>query len=220
MATTIKYNLTNGDSVWIKRDTGTYSRANNNAIIVDSSGNCYTTGGNYNLGLFPFDIMSRKYSEIGNSMWFIIYNGPFNGIDYGVDLALDNLRNLYVLATSESGAGIRDYIVIKYNQLTNINPISYNIPLKFILQQNYPNPFNPMTKIKYALPYASNVTLKVYNILGREVISLVNEFKDAGSYIVEFNGKNYASGVYFYRIEAEVQNGRKYVERKKMVLVK
>lgn len=101
----------------------------------------------------------------------------------------------------------------------NKKPVN-QLPKEYQLSQNYPNPFNPVTKIKYALPYASNVTLKVYDILGREVISLVNEFKAAGSYIVEFNGKNYASGVYFYRIEAEGQNGRKYVERKKMVLVK
>ncbi|HMQ80766.1 MAG TPA: T9SS type A sorting domain-containing protein [Ignavibacteria bacterium] len=101
----------------------------------------------------------------------------------------------------------------------NKKPVN-QMPKEYQLSQNYPNPFNPVTKIKYALPYASNVTLKVYDILGREVISLVNEFKDAGSYIIEFNGKNYASGVYFYRIEAEGQNGRKYVERKKMVLVK
>lgn len=103
----------------------------------------------------------------------------------------------------------------------NKNKKSSNlVPKEYQLSQNYPNPFNPVTKIKYALPYASNVTLKVYDILGREVISLVNEFKDAGSYIVEFNGTNYASGVYFYRIEAEGQNGRKYVEKKKMVFIK
>lgn len=103
----------------------------------------------------------------------------------------------------------------------NKNKKSSNlVPKEYQLSQNYPNPFNPVTKIKYALPYASNVTLKVYDILGREVISLVNEFKDAGSYIIEFNGTNYASGVYFYRIEAEGQNGRKYVEKKKMILIK
>ncbi len=110
-------------------------------------------------------------------------------------------------------------IMDRLHKSKNKKPVN-QLPKEYQLSQNYPNPFNPVTKIKYALPYASNVTLKVYDILGREVISLVNEFKDAGSYIVEFNGKNYASGVYFYRIEAEGQNGRKYVERKKMVLVK
>jgi hypothetical protein len=110
-------------------------------------------------------------------------------------------------------------IMDRLHKSKNKKPVN-QLPKEYQLSQNYPNPFNPATKIKYALPYGSNVTLKVYDILGREVISLVNEFKDAGSYIVEFNGKNYASGVYFYRIEAEGQNGRKYVERKKMVLVK
>jgi hypothetical protein len=90
------------------------------------------------------------------------------------------------------------------------------IPTEFRLSQNYPNPFNPVTKIQYDLPKDVKVKLIIYDILGREVIRLVNnEFKQAGRYTVEFNGNNYASGVYFYRIEAD-----KFVQSKKMVLVK
>lgn len=86
----------------------------------------------------------------------------------------------------------------------------------FNLSQNYPNPFNPKTKINYDIPNNSYVKLIVYDILGREVIRVVNnEFKQPGRYMVEFNGTNFASGVYFYRIEAG-----DYVNSKKMVLVK
>jgi len=96
-----------------------------------------------------------------------------------------------------------------------------NIPLVFRLSQNYPNPFNPVTKINYDLPKDSKVNIVIYDILGREVKRLVNsELKTAGSYIVDFNASNYASGVYFYRIEAEEPNGNKFVDSKKMVLIK
>jgi hypothetical protein len=76
------------------------------------------------------------------------------------------------------------------------------IPETYVLKQNYPNPFNPSTKISYLLPKASDVKLVVYDLLGREVITLVNEFRTAGTHTVEFNASNLASGVYLYRIEA------------------
>ena len=96
-----------------------------------------------------------------------------------------------------------------------------NIPLVYKISQNYPNPFNPVTKINYDLPKDSKIKIVIYDILGREVKRLVNnELKTAGSYIVDFNAMIYASGVYFYRIEAEESNGNKFVDSKKMVLLK
>jgi len=96
-----------------------------------------------------------------------------------------------------------------------------NIPHVFRLSQNYPNPFNPTTKINYDLPRDSKVNIVIYDILGREVKRLLNnELKSAGSYIIDFKASNYASGVYFYRIEAEESNGNKFVDSKKMVLLK
>jgi hypothetical protein len=76
------------------------------------------------------------------------------------------------------------------------------IPIGFGLLQNYPNPFNPTTIINYQLPVASHVVLKVYDILGREVTTLVNEIKTAGYYSVTFNASSLSSGIYFYRITA------------------
>ena len=89
------------------------------------------------------------------------------------------------------------------------------LPKSFSLSQNYPNPFNPVTKINYSIPHVSFVTLKVYDLLGREIKALVNEEKSPGNYEVEFNGSILSSGVYFYRMEAG-----EFIATKKFVLLK
>lgn len=89
------------------------------------------------------------------------------------------------------------------------------VPDKFGLSQNYPNPFNPGTLIKYQLPANSQVTIKVYNILGDEVATIVNEEKPAGSYEIKFDASQLSSGVYFYKLQAG-----SFVETKKMILLK
>jgi hypothetical protein len=98
--------------------------------------------------------------------------------------------------------------------------LSYAAPTEYSLSQNYPNPFNPTTKIRYSIPRdvkgeKQEVKLVVYDILGKEVVTLVNEEQTAGNYEVEFNGKNLASGVYIYRIQAS-----EYVNSKKIILLK
>jgi hypothetical protein len=88
-------------------------------------------------------------------------------------------------------------------------------PKQYRLNQNYPNPFNPSTKISYQLPKSSFVTLKVYDIIGREVSTLVNGEQNAGQYEVTFDGSRLASGVYFFRLQA---GG--FVQTKKLVVMK
>jgi len=88
-------------------------------------------------------------------------------------------------------------------------------PVKYSLSQNYPNPFNPVTKINFDIPKQGMVNLKIYDVLGREVKVLVNEVKTAGTYSVDFNASEFASGVYFYRMES---NG--FIDVKKMMLIK
>ena len=90
-----------------------------------------------------------------------------------------------------------------------------NLPKEFSLNQNYPNPFNPTTKIKYSLPADSRVQIIVYNILGKEIMELVNENKTAGFYEIDFNGRSLASGIYFYKLQAG-----SFVETKKMILLR
>jgi hypothetical protein len=93
--------------------------------------------------------------------------------------------------------------------------VTVAVPTVFALGQNYPNPFNPSTVISYSLPVNGSVSMKVYDILGREVVTLVNEVKNAGSYEVTFNASKLASGVYFYKL----QSGS-YMSVKKLVLMK
>jgi hypothetical protein len=87
--------------------------------------------------------------------------------------------------------------------------------MKYTLSQNYPNPFNPTTTISYTVPQSSLVSLKVYDLMGREVASLVNERKPAGTFFVRVDGSKWASGVYFYRIVAGP-----FMEIKKLLLMK
>jgi hypothetical protein len=89
------------------------------------------------------------------------------------------------------------------------------IPKDFVLFQNYPNPFNPTTVIHYYLPVASHAVVKVYDVLGREVATLVNEQKSAGSYQVTFDAHLLTSGVYFYSLQAG-----SFAETKKLILIK
>ena len=97
--------------------------------------------------------------------------------------------------------------------------IEIGVPNKFNISQNYPNPFNPTTKIDFDLPYVSRVSIKLYDISGREVMTLINETKTAGYYTILLNGNTLSSGMYFYRIIAE-GDGQNFVSTKKLVLIK
>ena len=89
------------------------------------------------------------------------------------------------------------------------------LPSIFALEQNYPNPFNPVTKIRYQIPQKENVTLKIFNSLGEEVKTLLDESKEPGYYEIEFNGENLSSGIYFYRMQSGTN-----ISTKKMVIIK
>jgi hypothetical protein len=96
-----------------------------------------------------------------------------------------------------------------------IQPIAGNTPTQYSLGQNYPNPFNPTTKIDFAIPKSSIVTVKIYDILGHEIKTLVNEYKTAGIYSIEFDASSLSSGVYFYTIHAG-----DFTASKKMTVIK
>ncbi|HKJ81146.1 MAG TPA: T9SS type A sorting domain-containing protein [Ignavibacteriaceae bacterium] len=102
-----------------------------------------------------------------------------------------------------------------FPEVMGIKQTNNVIPEKFILKQNYPNPFNPTTNIKYSITKSGLVTLKIYNVLGQEVATLVNQDQRPGNYVVDFNASNLASGVYMYRLESG-----NYSLTKKMVLLK
>ncbi|HMS64093.1 MAG TPA: T9SS type A sorting domain-containing protein [Ignavibacteria bacterium] len=112
------------------------------------------------------------------------------------------------------------------NSNSSVENIS-SLPVEFALTQNYPNPFNPTTKISYDLPTSNFVSLKIFDLVGKEIATLVNENKEAGRYTASFNGANLASGIYFYRLVVSSSNsltakggGNDFVQVRKMVLVK
>ena len=104
---------------------------------------------------------------------------------------------------------------ITFGDLISVKNISTEIPSKHMLRQNYPNPFNPMTNVKFSIVKAGDVKIVVYDVMGREVQTLVNERLGAGTYEVKFDGSMLTSGVYFYKM---VTDG--FTETKRMILIK
>jgi hypothetical protein len=93
--------------------------------------------------------------------------------------------------------------------------VRLDVPVNFSVKQNFPNPFNPTTKIEFSIPSDNNVEIKVYNVIGMEVATILNERRQAGTHSIEFNASNLSSGIYFYKIVSG-----KYSEIKKMILLK
>ncbi|MEO8512226.1 MAG: T9SS type A sorting domain-containing protein [Ignavibacteria bacterium] len=167
----------------------------------------------------------RGTSNIYGSSEFVLIRSVDNGINWrqmtggpGTNLeSLDAVRinqgTIYALAVTYDR---RVYKLLDTARVIGIENTSTSIPKEFRLYQNYPNPFNPKTTINFDIPKNSNIDIKVYDIMGKLVAVLSdNEFKNAGSYKVTWEASNFASGIYFYRIEAD-----NFVDSKKMVLVK
>jgi hypothetical protein len=95
------------------------------------------------------------------------------------------------------------------------NELLFSQPTYYKLYQNYPNPFNPLTKIRFSIPSSGNITLKIFDILGREVKTLLSESKPTGTYEVSFDGGELASGIYFYQLRSG-----DFIQTKKMMLLK
>ena len=155
----------------------------------------------YNLSLdkiAPFDSTA--------SAAFLYFNGPDIA---GIKVATETHGVVYLSFGLEqiTDQAIRDTILSRSitwlsDIVTNVGSGDNMVVSNFALDQNYPNPFNPSTVIRYHVPEYSMVTIKVFDVLGKEVANLVNEQKDAGSYVVEFNASNVASGIYFYQMTA------------------
>ncbi|MBE2226188.1 MAG: T9SS type A sorting domain-containing protein [Ignavibacteria bacterium] len=173
---------------------------NSRVIISDSSGNIIK------------DKVFRVPSSTG-IIWLESILPQANG-----DIIFGGFSELYNDST--------DFFLTRTDSLLYVPPIAIinsnsQIPKTFYVSEPYPNPFNPTTNIKYEIPRDANVSIKIYDLLGREVFN-INEYKTAGSYQVMFDGSNLASGLYFYSLEASPStgSGRGYFETKKMVLIK
>ena len=126
-----------------------------------------------------------------------------------------NKGKILIAGGSLTGATNPGLVTIQVDPCTVTNIGNLETPASYSLSQNFPNPFNPVTKISFALPKSGLVTMKVYDILGKEVATLVNEVKNAGNYTVDFNGSSLSSGMYFYKIYVDG-----FSDVKKMMLLK
>lgn len=116
---------------------------------------------------------------------------------------------------SQQGGGVCKMKTI-YSIITANTPVSSEIPAVFSLNQNYPNPFNPVTKIEYSVSRSSNIQIKVYDVLGNEVKSVVNNYSAPGKYSISFDASNLSSGIYFYSMFSDGQR----IDTRKMMLIK
>ncbi|MGE5458791.1 MAG: T9SS type A sorting domain-containing protein [Methanococcaceae archaeon] len=164
-------------------------------VNVDKKGVVYCSGSDSKF--YSSEDNGETWNEITENLTLTTVN----------DMIIDKNDTMY-LATDESvWRSNPDYAV---DVKEKIKPT-----LSYSLSQNYPNPFNPTTEIKYSVPVSGFVSLKIYDILGKEISSLVSEQKDAGEYTVTFNGSRYPSGVYFYTIRSG-----SFTETKKIILLK
>jgi hypothetical protein len=163
-----------------------------------------------------FDI-ERRVTLSGVEGWQKIAFSPGNGTS--------NTSNSYIYTDKKLQTGSYKYRLkqIDYNGNFEYFELESDVviapPNIFSLGQNYPNPSNPKSKIDYEIPVDGKVTIRLYDILGKEAVSIVNETKQAGYYSAEFDGTNLSSGVYFYRIIVE-GSAQKFSKTLKMILIK
>jgi hypothetical protein len=205
---TVKFNAL-GIQQWAAR----YNGPNNDqdypsALRVDGLGNVYVTGVSFNASTGD-DFATVKYNTDGVEEWVVRYNSPDNASDWATALVVDNWGDVYV--AGRIGGDNSGYItMIKYTQEENSNtPRAYN------LSQSFPNPFADLANIRFRLPSSGFVTLKVYDVLGQEVETLLNGTQSAGDYRLQWNPINLSNGVYFYRLQAG-----DFIETKKLVLLR
>lgn len=162
-----------------------------------------TFGLYYRILIFEYPIIERPDTTwIAQNVWMVRKSTPSANVNFsslGLPIAFSVPGNIYELTNPSIG----------------IQNISTEIPSSYSLKQNYPNPFNPNTVIRFLLSVAGNVTIKVYDVRGREVQTLVNERLQAGTYETSFDGSGLNSGVYFYKMTA---NG--FSQTRKMILKK
>ena len=236
------WNTTNNGLNWVARNSNRYDYLNdvvflndneamicgNNGTILRSTnwGRTWTANVQYLTSehLRSIDSYLNKVTVCGDNGkimtandWGFTFVDQLNGENrhfYGVSLRQSNI-GVVVGEVGTAGTGAPLYYTTMNGGFVGITQTGTETPKNFSMSQNYPNPFNPTTKINFAIPKQGLVTLKVYDMLGKEIKTLVNEVKSAGSYTVDFNGSQFSSGVYFYKI----QTGD-FSEVKRMMLVK
>ncbi len=201
---TIKYNSA-GDSLWVARYNGPGNDADcAYAIAVDGAGNVYVTGNSTGIGTAD-DYATIKYNSAGNQQWVARYDGPGNGIDMANALAVDGTGNVYMTGWSTGSGTGADYTTIKYVQTPGVEENRQPLSAGRYSLTAEPNPFTKHTTIRYTVPIAGKVSIKLYNATGRLIETLVNDNLNAGTYTLKIeNWKSKISkGVYFLKYESD-----------------
>ena len=217
-------NVTNGvsSSVYCFKSYGNTVYAGSSLHGVYRSTDFGTTWVRLYNGLPPGKAI-RTIIESNNRLFAATYgSGVYYSIDDGASwlAANEGLTNLLAFAVTSYGnymfAGTGGGIFRRpSNEFTSIEKNEEQFPRDFQLLDNYPNPFNPITKIKFSLPKNTFIKLDVFDVTGRYVSGLINSILSAGTYTVDFNGSDYSSGVYFYRLTCD-----EFTDTKNMILVK
>lgn len=211
---TIEYD-SSGNQLWTARYNGSLNRSDKaNAVTTDIMGNVYVTGES-TIAISNVDIVTIKYDPQGDQQYILQYSGTANINDIPSDIAVGEKDEIYICGSTYLTSNNTDMVVLKYSKSVGINEPLINLPKEFLLYDNYPNPFNPVTKIQFDMPVDSKVELKIYDITGKEVRSLINEYRQAGHYTVSFDGTDLSSGVFIYRLRSG-----EFVKSKKMFLIK
>jgi hypothetical protein len=183
---------------------------------VDSAGNTFLSYSEWDQEYSDFQIVVTKLDPDGDEQWSMIH-GDADGNSHLVSaIGTDHIGNLFILGEEWLPDGITTPFVAKYghDEVVGVSSGEYQTSV-FALMQNYPNPFNPVTNIEFRVAGPGEVTLKIYDIIGREVATLVNEQLLSGIYKTSFDGKGFSSGMYFCRLTSGNQ-----VQVRAMMLVK
>jgi hypothetical protein len=216
-----RFNL--NTNTWSALGSGSGNGVSGPVFALAVSGSDVYVGGLFsqaNVGGTTVSVNNIARFNTTTNTWSALGSGSGNGVD-GQVLALAVSGSDVYVGGGFTQANVRSTIVpanhvARWNSgATSVERIGDDIPTTYLLSQNYPNPFNPSTTISFSIPTSEFVTLKVYDVLGREVATLVNEQLRAGSYSYNFTASNLTSGVYLYKLQAG-----KYSETKKMVLTK
>ncbi len=184
------------------------------AITTDNFNNIYLTGQSRNQNNTS-DFATIKYSVSGDRKWVARTGYPRVLYSVPSSISVNNYGDVHITGYFLNSPTTHDFYTVKYEQTAILSKNSAVVPSSYSLSQNYPNPFNPSTQIKFDVPVSGIVKISVYDIIGREVSILADEFKEAGSYELNFDASKLASGTYFYKIQAGT-----FTAIKKMVLIK
>ena len=206
------YNMpkSKGENIFKCYEIGIFNSNGSNGMMQSSCGGMMSFGSNGNFQFHFNDKQIQAYHIDKNSLRVKYWNNQTNQWTIISNAVINTSTNTITFSNSQ----IASYYILTSDNVTAVEN-NESVPTGYSLEQNYPNPFNPSTKIAYSLPTSKLVTLKVYDILGKEITTLINKEQSAGKYEINFDGSKLASGIYLIKLQAG-----EFIETKKMILAK